>query len=95
MLVIRDDKRVRLLSRNGSDWTERCPWIAEAALKNRQKHFDGEAVILGSTASPSTRCIRARTITRCSFTLSTFSRWAAMTCANSRCTFASPNLSGC
>lgn len=25
------------------------PWIAEAALKNRQKHFviDGEAVILG------------------------------------------------
>jgi len=27
-------------------------WIAEAALKNRQKHFviDGEAVVLGSTA---------------------------------------------
>ncbi|WFU37562.1 RNA ligase family protein [Bradyrhizobium sp. CB82] len=49
MLVIREDKRVRLLSRNGSDWTQRYPWIAEAALKNRQKHFviDGEAVILG------------------------------------------------
>lgn len=30
-------------------WTKRYPWIAEAALKNRQKHFviDGEAVILG------------------------------------------------
>ncbi|MGV7216416.1 hypothetical protein SO180_24330, partial [Bradyrhizobium sp. UFLA05-112] len=39
----------RLLSRNGSDWTKRYPWIAEAALKNRQKHFviDGEAVLLG------------------------------------------------
>jgi len=31
------------------DWTRRYPWIVEAALKNRQKHFviDGEAVILG------------------------------------------------
>ena len=40
---------MRLLSRNGTDWTRRYPWIAEAALKNRQKHFviDGEAVILG------------------------------------------------
>jgi ATP-dependent DNA ligase len=49
ILVIRDDKRVRALSRNGSDWTKRYPWIAEAALKNRQKHFviDGEAVVLG------------------------------------------------
>ncbi|WP_371932921.1 DNA ligase [Bradyrhizobium sp. CCGUVB23] len=49
MLVIREDERVRLLSRNGSDWTKRYPWIAEAALKNRQKRFviDGEAVILG------------------------------------------------
>jgi hypothetical protein len=49
MLVIRGNDRVRLLTRNGTDWTKRCPWIAEAALKNRQKHFvvDGEAVILG------------------------------------------------
>ncbi|WFU37345.1 RNA ligase family protein [Bradyrhizobium sp. CB82] len=49
MLVIRERDRVRLLSRNGSDWTQRYPWIAEAALKNRQKHFviDGEAVVLG------------------------------------------------
>ncbi len=40
---------MRLLSRNGTDWTKRYPWIAEAALKNRQKRFviDGEAVILG------------------------------------------------
>ncbi|MCP3459396.1 DNA ligase [Bradyrhizobium sp. CCGUVB23] len=34
---------------NGSDWTKRYPWIAEAALKNRQTPFviDGEAVVLG------------------------------------------------
>ncbi|WP_371932915.1 DNA ligase [Bradyrhizobium sp. CCGUVB23] len=45
---------MRLLSRNDSDWTERYPWIAEAALKNRQKHFviDGEAVILGVDGIP-------------------------------------------
>lgn len=49
LLVIREDNRVRLLSRNGTDWTRRHPWIAEAALKNRQKRFviDGEPVILG------------------------------------------------
>ena len=49
MLVIRENERVRLLSRNGIDWTKRYPWIAEAALKNRHKRFviDGEAVILG------------------------------------------------
>ena len=49
MLVIRENERVRLFSKNGSDWTRRYPWIAEAALKNRQKHFviDGEAVVLG------------------------------------------------
>ncbi|SFU59192.1 ATP dependent DNA ligase domain-containing protein [Bradyrhizobium arachidis] len=49
MLVIREDAHVRLLSRNGTDWTKRYPWIAGTALKNRQKQFviDGEAVILG------------------------------------------------
>ncbi|WP_337993365.1 MULTISPECIES: ATP-dependent DNA ligase [Bradyrhizobium] len=49
MLVIRENERVRLFSRNGTDWTKRYPWIAEAALKNREKQFviDGEAVILG------------------------------------------------
>jgi bifunctional non-homologous end joining protein LigD len=39
----------RLPSSNGTDWTKRYSWIAEAALQNRQKHFviDGEAVVLG------------------------------------------------
>jgi len=40
---------VRLITRGGYHWTNRFPWIAEAALKNRQQHFviDGEAVVLG------------------------------------------------
>jgi bifunctional non-homologous end joining protein LigD len=47
--VERNGDRVRLITRNGYDWTKRCRWIVESALKNRQKHFviDGEAVILG------------------------------------------------
>jgi bifunctional non-homologous end joining protein LigD len=47
--VERNDDRVRLITKGGYDWTKRFPWIAEAALKNRQKNFviDGEAVILG------------------------------------------------
>jgi hypothetical protein len=47
--VERNGDRARLITRGGYDWTKRFPWIVEAALKNRQKHFviDGEAVILG------------------------------------------------
>jgi ATP-dependent DNA ligase len=47
--VERNGDRVRLITRGGYDWTKRFPWIAESALKNRQKQFviDGEAVILG------------------------------------------------
>jgi bifunctional non-homologous end joining protein LigD len=49
LIVARDGARVRLLTKNGHDWTGRFPWIAESALKNRQKRFviDGEAVVLG------------------------------------------------
>jgi bifunctional non-homologous end joining protein LigD len=49
LIVQRDGDRVKLITRNGYDWTERYPRIVESALKNRQKHFviDGEAVILG------------------------------------------------
>ena len=49
LLVHRDGDRVRLLTRNGHDWTSRYPWIVETALKNRFKQFviDGEAVVLG------------------------------------------------
>ena len=49
LIVHRDGDRVRLITRNGYDWTKRYPWIVESALKNRMKQFviDGEAVILG------------------------------------------------
>jgi bifunctional non-homologous end joining protein LigD len=49
LIVHRQDKVVRLFTRNGHDWTDRYPWIVQAALHNRSKHFvlDGEAVILG------------------------------------------------
>jgi bifunctional non-homologous end joining protein LigD len=46
LIVVRDDKRVRPITRNGYGWSGRFPWIVESALKNRQKQFviDGEAV---------------------------------------------------
>jgi len=70
-----------LITRGGYD-----PWIVEAALKNRQKHFviDGEAVILGVdgvSSLISTRCIPASTMKRCSFARSMCWRLMAMTSA--------------
>jgi ATP-dependent DNA ligase len=76
--VIRENDRVRLLSRNCSHWTRRYPWIAEAALKNRQKHFviDGEAVVLGVDGISDFNALHsASTITKSSYTPSTFWRW--------------------
>jgi ATP-dependent DNA ligase len=45
----RDGDRVRLITRGGYNWTDRFPWIVEAAQKNHVKRFvvDGEAVVLG------------------------------------------------
>lgn len=41
------DKRVPAAIAHGTDWIERYPCIAAAALKNRQKHFvvEGEEVV--------------------------------------------------
>jgi bifunctional non-homologous end joining protein LigD len=49
LIVVRNGKRVRLLTKNGHDWTARYPLIVEAALRNRSNSFvvDGEAVLLG------------------------------------------------
>jgi bifunctional non-homologous end joining protein LigD len=60
--VERDGGRVRLITRNGYDWTKRYPWIVESALKNRQKHFviDGEAVILGVDGVPDFNALHSR-----------------------------------
>ena len=62
MIVVRDDKRVRLLTKNGHDWTIRFPWIVEAALKNRRKQFviDGRAVILGVDGVPDFNHLHSR-----------------------------------
>jgi hypothetical protein len=48
MMVIRDQDRVRLISRGGNDWAKHFPLIVNAALKLRRKHFvlDGEVVVL-------------------------------------------------
>jgi len=47
--VERNGKSVRRITRNGHNWTDRFPWIVQAALKNREQQFivDGEAVVLG------------------------------------------------
>jgi ATP-dependent DNA ligase len=49
LFVVREENRVRLITKGGYDWTKRFPRVAEAALKNRQKHFviDGEAIARG------------------------------------------------
>jgi len=49
VIVAREADRVRLFHGDGHDWSDRFPWIVEAARKIRQKRFalDGEAVILG------------------------------------------------
>jgi bifunctional non-homologous end joining protein LigD len=49
LIVQRQDRRVRLFTRNGHDFTDRYPLIVEAALRNRSNSFviDGEAVLLG------------------------------------------------
>jgi bifunctional non-homologous end joining protein LigD len=49
LMVKRQDKRVRLFTPNGHDWTDHYPLIVEAALRNRSTSFviDGEAVLLG------------------------------------------------
>jgi hypothetical protein len=48
MMVVRDQDRVRLISRGGHDWAQRFPLIVASALKLRQKRFviDGEVVVL-------------------------------------------------
>jgi ATP-dependent DNA ligase len=49
LIVARDGDRVRLFTRNGHNWTDRYPLIAETALRIHTSHFvlDGEAVLLG------------------------------------------------
>ena len=69
--VERNGDRVRLIARNGYDWTNRYPWIVEAALKNRQSNSSSMArrSLSASTAFLiSMRSIRVGRMTRCSST---------------------------
>jgi ATP-dependent DNA ligase len=45
----REGDHVRLITKGGYNWSDRYPWIVEAARKVRQKRIvlDGEAVVLG------------------------------------------------
>lgn len=47
--VERNGRSVRLITRNGHNWTDRFPWIVQSALRNCEQQFviDGEAVVLG------------------------------------------------
>ena len=53
-MLIREQGRVRLMSRGGHDWAQRFPLIVTTALKLRQDHFviDGETVVLGPDGVP-------------------------------------------
>jgi bifunctional non-homologous end joining protein LigD len=55
LMVRRDPAGVRLLTRNGHDWTDRFPLIAQAAaaLKLRSFLIDGEAVACDGDGMPS------------------------------------------
>jgi bifunctional non-homologous end joining protein LigD len=48
LIVQREGKRVRLLTRRGYDWSDRYPLIVQGALRLRKSSFviDGEAVVL-------------------------------------------------
>jgi bifunctional non-homologous end joining protein LigD len=47
LMVRRDGERVRCITRNGYDWTDRFPAIVDATHRIRASSFliDGEAVI--------------------------------------------------
>jgi ATP-dependent DNA ligase len=49
LIVQKHGERVHLFTKNGHDWTDRYPFIVEAALRIRAGSFvlDGEAVLLG------------------------------------------------
>jgi bifunctional non-homologous end joining protein LigD len=62
MMARRDAAGVRLLTRNGNNWTDRYPLIAEAAGALRMRSFliDGEAVACDGDGMPSFDRLRYR-----------------------------------
>jgi bifunctional non-homologous end joining protein LigD len=62
MMVIREQKSVRLITKGGHDWSKRFPWIIESALKVRQPRFilDGETMVLGVDGISDFDALRSR-----------------------------------
>jgi len=62
VIVHREGKRVRLLTRRGYDWSDRYPLITQAALRLRKSSFviDGEAVVLGPDGIADFEGLRSR-----------------------------------
>jgi bifunctional non-homologous end joining protein LigD len=62
MMVCRDPAGIRLLTRNGHDWSDRYPLIATTviALKVRSCLIDGEAVACGDDGLPAFDRLRSR-----------------------------------
>jgi bifunctional non-homologous end joining protein LigD len=62
LMLRRDSAGIRLITRNGHDWSDRFPLIAEAAAKLRARSFlvDGEAVACDRDGLPSFDRLRYR-----------------------------------
>jgi len=62
LMVRRDGDRVRCFTKNGHDWTDRFPAIAEAATRLPTPSFliDGEAVVLNDDGTPNFNALRGR-----------------------------------
>ncbi len=62
LMVRRDGARVRCFTRNGHDWADRFPAIAEAASKIPASSFliDGEAVIARDDGTSDFRALRSK-----------------------------------
>jgi len=61
-MVRRDGARVRCFTRNGHDWADRFPAIAEAAARVQAPSFliDGEAVIANDDGTPDFHALRSK-----------------------------------
>jgi hypothetical protein len=97
MMLIREQDRVRLISRGGHDWARRFPLIVRAALKLRQEHFViGETVVLGPDGVSDLAALHSgRHDERAQLCLSTCSRATAKTSASRRSRCAKPTSHAC
>ena len=94
LIVQREGKRVRLLTRRGYDWSDRYPLITEAALRLRKTSFviDGEAVVLGPDGISDFEGLHSG---RCNEAVGCTPSIFYRICATRRCKFASCGLASC